>query len=311
MKKTVTTYLLLILIGMVPLLARGTTETEVTENRKPTIAVSIVPQQYVVDQIASTFVDTVVLVGPGQNPHSYEPTPRQMATLSQADVWITSGTDFETALIPKISSMYPDLFVIDGTAGVKFRYLEEHDHEDEVEELNEDEHDNEGNLDRHSWLGKEPMKIMARHITDALVTIDSEHATTYRNNLQLFLSQVDDLFAQMGNELAPLAGSSVLVYHPSFGYLLDEFGINQKAVETGGKEPTARNLSMLISEAKEADVPAIFVQAQFPVNAAQSIADSIGAIVLPLDPLAYDWIENMRLIGETLKRSLIKDGGSQ
>jgi zinc transport system substrate-binding protein len=98
-----------------------------------------------------------------------------------------------------------------------------------------------------------------------------------------------------------LAGSTVFVYHPSFGYLFDEFGIIQKAVETGGKEPTAKNLTRLINEARAADVSIIFVQAQFPVNAARNVAEAIGAQVVPLDPLAYDWMENIRTIGETLK----------
>lgn len=309
MRKPMFVYLLLLLLGPTFLTAGGISETEVENLSKPVVAVSIVPQQYVVDRIAADLVETVVLVGPGQNPHSYEPSPRQMATFSRADVWITSNTDFELTLIPKISSMYPDLLIVDGTQGVEFRYLDEHGHDDE--EDHEAEPGKEGNPDRHTWLGQEPMKIMAHHIMKALVSIDSDNAIAYEQNLQVFLNEIDGLFNQLAEELASLEGTTVLVYHPSFGYFLDEFGIAQKAVETGGKEPIAKNLSALISEAKEAKVPAIFVQAQFPINAAQSIADSIGAQVLPLDPLAYDWIANIRLIGTTLRESLAHDGGTR
>lgn len=305
MRRAFTIFILFMTI--VSLAARGTTEIRSPEPTKPTIAVSIIPQQYIVDTIAGDLVETVVLVGPGQNPHSYEPTPRQMATLSQADAWITSNTDFETALVPKIASMYPNLLLVDGTKGVTFRLLDEHEHEED--EDHHDEADGDGqNIDRHTWLGKEPMKIMARHITDTLITLDEENLLIYRDNLEGFLNRLDALFETLEKDLAQLDGKTVFVYHPSFGYLLDDFGITQRAVETGGKEPTAKHLNTLIQEAKSADVPAIFVQAQFPVNAAQNVASSIGAEVLPLDPLAYDWLKNIELIGDTLRRTLLESG---
>lgn len=301
----------LIFMTIVSLTAKGTTETGSPKSTKPIIAVSIIPQQYIVDTIAGDLVETVVLVGPGQNPHSYEPTPRQMATLSQADAWITSNTDFETALVSKIASMYPNLVLVDGTKGVNFRLLDEHEHEEGDEDHHDDDEAYGGNIDRHTWLGKEPMKIMARHITDTLIALDNENQVTYRNNLEGFLKRIDVLFDKLEKDLKQLEGKTVFVYHPSFGYLLDDFGITQRAVETGGKEPTAKHLNTLIQEAKAADIPAIFVQAQFPVNAAQNVASSIGAEVLPLDPLAYDWLKNIELIGNTLRRTLLESGNGE
>jgi zinc transport system substrate-binding protein len=82
---------------------------------------------------------------------------------------------------------------------------------------------------------------------------------------------------------------------------LDEFGISQQAVETGGKTPGPRQLSRLIALAKEEQPAAIFVQAQFPVNAAKTIADAVGAVIISIDPLASDWLDNIRRMGEALK----------
>lgn len=286
------------------LFAGGTKELTGKESHKPLIAVSILPQQFVVDTIAGNLIDTVVLVGPGQNPHSYEPTPKQMSSLALADAWILSGTDFEHALHDKIESLYPNLLLVDGTEGVTFRYLEDHDHEAEEGVQESDQHGLE--LDRHTWLGQEPMKILATKVTETLVALDAEHAGTYRENLAAFHTEVDTLFDTLKRELAPMRGSTVFVYHPSFGYLLDDLGIYQEAVETGGKEPTPRTLSALIERAQEDAVKAIFVQAQFPTNAAENVANAIGAEVVPLDPLAYDWITNITLIGERLSRAVRK-----
>lgn len=324
MKRTFQYVITILLLLTIPytLFARGEAEQSLTKDTRPRIAVSIIPQEYVVDRIAGSLADTVVLVGPGQSPHSYEPTPRQMASLSQAQAWITSNTDFELALRPKISSMYPSLRIVDGTEGVVFRSLEEHHHEeahdDEDHDLYEhDDHEDErhhaGEIDRHTWLGREPMKIMAAKVAETLISLDPNNTETYQRNLNAFHADIDTLFSQLEADLASLRGTTVFVYHPSFGYLLDEFGIHQRAVETGGKEPTARALSELIGEAREAQPEAIFVQAQFPTQAARTVAETIGAQVLPLDPLAYDWLANIEIIGETLRRTLIftDEGGPQ
>ncbi len=284
---------LLVLLVFTPLWALGTKESQ--QQTLPIIVVSILPQQYAVDRIGSEHVQTITLVGPGQSPHSYEPTPKQMAQLSQADAWLVSQTDFEAALIDKVKAMYPHLRIVDGTEGVSFRTLTG----DEALGHKAME------LDRHSWLGKEPMKIMASHILELLIHIDAAHTSLYQANYDKFIGEIDALFATLDQELSPLRGTNVFVYHPSFGYLFDEFGITQEAVETGGKEPTAKSLSLLIEKARQQKPKALFVQAQFPASSAKAVAEAVGAEVLPLDPLAYDWLKNIELIGHTLKQSLL------
>ena len=293
-----------------PLFSAGNPERIESGQAKPLIAVSILPHQYAVQKIAGDLVETVVLVGPGQSPHSYEPTPRQMSSLSQADAWIISQTDFEAALVPKIRSLYPRLRLVDGTKGVTFRYLEEHDHEDDEHHHHDEDEDHELSLelDRHTWLGREPMKIFASTVTETLASLDPSHESLYRANLAAFQREIDTLFDSLSEPLAPLRDSTVLVYHPSFGYFLDEFDIKQEAVETGGKEPTAKALADLIERAREHEVSAVFVQSQFPTNAARNVARAIGAEVVSLDPLAYDWSANIRAIGEALHRALVSTG---
>ncbi|GHU17968.1 ABC transporter substrate-binding protein [Spirochaetia bacterium] len=271
---------------------------------KPLIAASILPQSWFIERIGGERVRTMVLVGPGQNPHNYEPTPKQMAALAEAQVWLLSGAEFEIGLRPKIESLFPRLIIVDGTAGVNFRSLEEHE---------DDEHEHSGaagltgdddsNIDRHTWLGSEPAKIMAAHIRSALSRIDEEGASLYGTHYAALVRDIDTEFGRLRGELAPLRGSVVFVYHPSFGYFLDEFGIVQKAIETGGKEPGPRDLVYIMEEARREGAAAIFVQAQFPVQAAETAAASIGAELVALDPLAPDWLANVRIMGEALKQA--------
>ncbi|QQO09323.1 metal ABC transporter solute-binding protein, Zn/Mn family [Breznakiella homolactica] len=267
---------------------------------KPIIAVSILPQSYFIERIAGDLAETVVLVGPGQSPHSYEPTPRQMALLAEARGWVLSNTDFEISLKPKIEELCPDLVIVDGTDGVQFRMLDSHGHSEPSG--SGPVHGME--LDRHTWLGREPAKIMAAHIRDLFISIDGDHAALYEQNYTILAADIDREFDSLGRELEPLRGRTVFVYHPSFGYFLDEFGIEQEAVETGGKEPTPRVLAELIEKAQAENAAAIFVQAQFPLQSAKTVADSVGARVIPLDPLAPDWLANIRFMGKSLKDAL-------
>jgi zinc transport system substrate-binding protein len=290
---------------------KGTARESKVEAEKPLVAVSILPQSYFVKRIGENTVSVMTLVGPGQSPHTYEPTPRQMEELSRARVWILSGTDFEDRLKPKIRSLYPKLTIVDGTAGVTFRTLEEHEHEGEHagqgdkqgQEKKSEARGHELEKDRHTWLGREAAKILATHVRDALIRVNPQEADRYRKNHQALVTEIDSIFEGLKKELAPLKGQRVYVYHPAFGYFLDEFGIIQEAVETGGKEPNPQTLAKLVERAKEDKVKVIFVQAQFPTQAAQTLAAQLGAEVLPLDSLAENWLENIRRMGEALKRA--------
>jgi zinc transport system substrate-binding protein len=279
--------------------------TEAGQSKK-IVALSIMPQAYFAGRIGGGLAELVVLAGPGQNPHSYEPTPRQFSELSRAAVWVLSGTEFEISLRSKVESLFPKLPIVDGTGGVRFRSLEAHGYEG-----GEEEHENTGSSgwedsmerDRHTWLGLEPAKIMAFHIRDALCAVDGVNAGVYRKNCEALVRDMEDTFDGLRRELAPLKGKTVFVYHPAFGYFLDEFGIIQEAVETGGKEPTPRVLGQLIEKARAEKVKVIFVQAQFPSEAARTAATAAGAELVSLDPLAADWLSNIRTMGEALKRA--------
>ncbi len=265
----------------------------------PVIVVSILPQAYFVERIAGSRVKAMVLVGPGQSPHSYEPTPRQMAELSSATMWLTIGVEFETALKPKIAALNPGLAIIDTTVGVTYRTLEAHQHDGEASTAPAEE----SGIDPHVWLGRQAVKAMAASIRDALTARDPAGASTYRANHDAFIRDIDATYARIASEVAPLAGKTVFVYHPSFGYILDEFGITQEAVETGGKEPTQKELTALIRNARADGARVIFVQPQFPASAAKAVAAAIGGVVVEIDALAPDWMDNIGRIGAALARA--------
>lgn len=278
----------------------------------PTVVVSILPQSEFVARIAGSKVKILTLVGPGASPHSYEPTPRQMADLSGASLWLTiGGVEFEKALMPKVKALYPRLGIVDTAAGVKFRTLESHSHEGEAAAsgaapaaAGEGDHDEEGGPDPHVWLGRDAVKVQLSAATEALCALLPADAALFRKNRDAYVAEIDAAFASLAKDLAPLKGRKVFVYHPSFGYFLDSFGILQEAVELGGKEPTQKSLASLIAEAKADGAKVVFVQKQFSTNAARTVAAAIGGVVVEVDPLAPDWLANIKAMGAALKRAI-------
>ena len=274
------------------------------ENRRPVVFVSIGPQLESVQRIGGGAVDVHAMLPAGLSPETYSPNVRLMSALARADAYITIGVPFEKPLIKKIRVSFPKLKIIDGTVGMKFRRMEggahhhhHHDHDD-----GDDEHDGEaGEDDPHVWLDIENMKCHARTVATVLAELlpDKEHATVEARASE-YLHELDLLAAELKTKLMHLRGTEVVVYHPAFGYFLDDYGICQKAVELEGKEPGGRYLGTVIREARHDGIRVIFVQPQFNAKAAEVLSHEIGGKVLPFNPLPDDFSDGLRRLADAL-----------
>lgn len=258
--------------------------------------VSIAPQAYFVERIGGSRVDVEVLVAPGQSPATFEPTPKQMAALSGVDVYFRIGLPFEDQLLKKLATTNDRVRIVDTREGITLRPIEE--------EAGEDHANEHGRADPHIWLNPRLVEIQARHIVEGLTALDSLGKTAYERNLIEFtqdLRQIDSTIAEI---LAPLKGRKIYVFHPSYGYFADAYGLIQVAVETGGKEPGGQQLANLIDQARKDSVRVVFVQPQFSQKSARTIAEAIDGAVVPLDPLARDYLENLRRLARNIERAL-------
>lgn len=277
------------------------------------VVVSIPPQAYIVERVGGEHVETTVLVGPGQSPHSYEPTPKQMAALAQSRVYFTIGVQFETQLVEKVRAIFKNLEIADVRDGMPLRAMAEdgcvHDHEDESG--GDDGHDHvhghaeaAGGKDPHVWLSPALLAIETKNVLKHFETIDPSHAETYRRNADSLLADLKTLDDDLRSRLAPYRGREFFVYHPAFGYFGDAYGLKQVAVEAEGKEPGPRHVAAIIARAKASGVRLIFVQKQFSSASAKAIADAIGGTVIPLDPLERNCLENLRFIADQIAQEM-------
>jgi zinc transport system substrate-binding protein len=285
------------------------------------VAVSILPQVEFVERVGGEYVKVEALVGPGQSPETYNPAPRKIAGLAHSRVYFRIGVPFEKTLLRKLEALFPDLRVVDTQKNVERVALESHERSDSdpapaapregesadagperksgrpAEGGGRDRE--EGELDPHTWLDPQLVKIQARTICETLAAIDPAHAPRYEKNLRAFQEDLDRVHEKIARALAPLRGREFYVFHPAFGYFARAYGLKQAPIESGGKEPSPRQVARIIARAQESGVKVIFVQPQFSKRSAERIARAIGGAVVTMDPLARDYLANLeRMAGE-------------
>ncbi|ADV45893.1 metal ABC transporter solute-binding protein, Zn/Mn family [Nitratifractor salsuginis] len=263
------------------------------------IVVSIVPEKYFVRQIAGPYADITVMVPPGSSPHSYEPKPSQMRSISDADLYFAIGVEFEKAWLPRFLSQNPNLRVIDLSKAVQKIPMQSGHHHGKYEPTAH-RHENEG-LDPHIWLSVRNVEKMAPMIEKALESEDPGHASEYRKNLQAFEERLKALDRRIAAKLSHLPKrTAFMVVHPSWGYFARDYGLRQLPVQIEGKAPKPRQLMRLIDEAKRAKVRAIFVQPEFSDKSALVLAKELGIPVIKISPLSEDWEATLLKLAEAI-----------
>jgi len=259
--------------------------------------VSIPPVATLVERIGGDHVAVVALVPPGQDPHTFAPTPRQVAALAKSRLYFSIGLPFETQVVRRIERS-GGIAVVDVAQGVTRRSAPPHAHE-------ADDHScDHGPDDPHVWLSPEALGVIASNVAAALVKADPEHAADYEENLKVLREEIAAVDVRIAALLKPWQGRTIYVYHPALGYFCQRYGLVQKAVEIRGKGPTPRQLRELVRQARAEEVKVIFVQKQFDQRAARTVAGAIGGRVEAMDPLAADVLGNLESLARAIDASM-------
>jgi len=288
-------------VGMLVLLVGcGVDQTSQPDAGGPlSVFAGIGPVAYLVEQIGGECVAVDVLIQPGQDPHTFEPTPRQVHALGGATLFFKVGMPFENTLVEKVRGDSRQLTIVDVANGVERRAMGaaccdhgRHDHEVL-----------EAEADPHVWLSPPLLKVQAANVAEALCRADPAHQHQYKENLASLLERIDATHRRVERELAPHRGRAFYVFHPGFGYFADAYGLKEEAVEAGGRSPSAKQLHTLVGRARAEGVNTVFVQPQFDPRSAQTVAEAIGGNVVPIDGLAKDVLSNIEDIAKKIKRA--------
>ena len=265
---------------------------------KIAVFVSVAPQKYFVQQICKELADVQVMVPSGASPATYEPKPRQMAAISKTRIYFSIGVPFEKTWLKKIAAANPEMAVVSTDRGIKKLPIAVHTHHGDQ---NQPEH---GTLDPHIWLSPPLVMIQARTILEALQETDPIQRSVYENNFRAFMSQLSDLDAELRTIFSGTSGQQFMVFHPSWGYFAQAYGLKQVSIEIEGKEPKPADLRELIEHARADGIKFVFVQPQFSARSAKLIAREISGQVVFADPLAEDWGGNLRAVARKFESAL-------
>ncbi len=261
------------------------------------VFVSVAPLKTFVEKVGGDLVKVEVMVQPGHSPATYEPTPRQIGALSHTAWFVRIGVPFEQVWMERIRAANPVMRVSDLRTGLDLRIIESHD---EAHDPAHGAHRAEAARDPHVWTSPPLVKHMAHAIRDALTTLDSANGPAYARNARAFAAELDRLDADIRHLLEDTGNRRFMVYHPSWGYFADTYGLTQVPIEKEGKEPGARALAALIEQARREQVKVIFVQPQFDRKSASQLARTIGGRVVAIDPLSADYADNLRHVARVI-----------
>ena len=264
---------------------------------KPVISVSILPQQYFLEQLAGDLVEVNVMIPPGASPATYEPTVSQLSKLERSETYLRIGhVGFELSWMDKISAVNPGMKIVDLSSGIEL-----------IIQMDEDEEDHGGHShggpDPHIWLSVYNARIIARNIHEELLLMFPDHQEQLVGRLEKFSGSLDSLHQVISGKLNRLENRNFMIYHPALTYFSREYGLVQYSLEIEGKTPSPAHLKHMTDLGKSNNISMILIQDQFDRRNAEVLAREIDAKILQFDPLDPHWMEQMLYIADQFNSS--------
>lgn len=286
-----------VLVIFMSLCGCTTQSKETVSSTSPlTVACTIPPQEEFIRAVAGDYdVSVLVMVPPGASPHTFEPTPSQIAGLESADLYIAvgSGIEFENRWISRIQKLYPELLIVNASKTIMISSLSGHDHEGTLPASDE-------SADPHVWLSLSNAAIIVNETCNAMIMKKPDMRDTFLANKDLYIYKLTDLDHLIHESLLHLQPRTVLVYHPAFGYFCREYNLTQMAVEENGREPSARKLAELITKAKNEGIKFVFTEPELSTRQAETLARELNGTMVLISPLAANYLENMQNIAQKI-----------
>ena len=289
------------------------------------VATGIMPIQYLVDRLGGEYVDTIALLPPGADPHTYEPKISQLAVLNEANIYFNIDSPFEMNWLPRFTAVNGRMKIFDLSEFVFSSIASDLLFAQQALAVEDPDHPSSNNKyvanattgeegshmhsedDPHIWLSPKLLTRMAEFICAELSSLMPENKLYFENNLRALKSQLEELDKDIKEKIDALPDNRkvFLVFHPSWGYFADDYGLTQIAVEDEGKEPTPVTLAKILDKANKANISVIFVQKEFNPDLAQTVASQFprGRVVV-LDPLGYNVLTSIRSAASAISNPL-------
>jgi len=253
--------------------------------------VSIQPQKYLLEKIAGDKWDVKCLLSNGANPESYDPSLTHLLNLENSTAYFRIGNiPFESAIITKVTKNKPGLKIIDSSTGIALITGTHSGHAGDSE------------IDPHIWTSVKNAKKIASNMYNGLVEIDPSNKDTYTKNFKNLLQSLDSLDNSIKERLASHRGETFIVWHPSLSYFARDYGLRQISLSPEGKEASITMMQTAIDQAKKAGAKVMFFQKDVDSRQATVANEQIGANLVNINPLNYNWEEEITVITDALSQ---------
>ena len=292
---------LLLALALSLSLAACAAPAEKADGGKLQIVTTLFPYYDFARAIAQDRADVTLLLSPGREAHSFEPTPLDAVTISEADVflynggegeyWVESMLDAAGEHIAVASRMmdYVDALNEEYVEGMQSADGHDHDHEhgshdDHDHDHEEDEHDSdEVEYDEHIWTSPKNAVVLCRAVCDAICRADAENAAFYRANCENYCAQLEDLDARFA-ALCESAPRRLLIFADRFPmlYFCREYGLDYRAAFhgcSGDTEPSLATIKFLIDKVEDENIPVVYTIDFGTKKVAAVVSECTGAAI--------------------------------
>lgn len=260
------------------------------------ISVSIPPLKFFTERIAGDILNVNTILADGSDPHSFDMGTKQMIALDESEVCISMGVmPFETEALRNITKER-NIDLIELVDSVNTH----------SQRCNHQHHTNcNKSVDPHFWSSPENALRIVEAIKNVLINKYPENKNIFLVNAKKIETEIKQLQNKMRIMLTKKTKKSFLIYHPSLGYLAEEFNLNQISIENNGKEPSPKHIKYIVDLSNKEGIKLILIQSQFDKSNAEIIAKEINGNIKSINPLAYDWIKEMNNMFVIFKEYLI------
>lgn len=249
------------------------------------VATTIAPLGEFVKAVGGEKVDVILVVPPGAEPHTFEPTPSLMVDMAKTDLYVMNGAGLEFWM-DKLLEANKKMTVVDSSQGIAL--LQE----------SEDE------MDPHIWLSLRNAVVQVNNICSGLILVDPQNKEYYIKNRDDYLEKLKALDMELNSTFAGKKSKIFIVHHPAWTYFAKDYDLSQVPLMENEKEPGPKYLGGVIELARENNITTIFIEPEFNPKSAEVIAREMNARIVTIDPLAGNYLDNLRNASREIAQSL-------
>ena len=241
------------------------------------------PLQHLAQRVVGDRFQVTSLVPPGVEPHDWEPTPRGIAAIKKAKVFIYQGAGLETWADRTVATLGREgPVVVKATTGLSLRSVAEEPAKHRTPGTAK-----EPPLDPHVWLDPQLYGQQAAAVRDALAKADPDGEAVYTANLASLKMELDELNDEMKLGLSNCERRTFVTAHAAFAYLADRFELKQVAISgiSGESEPSPARLRGIVQRVRQEGATHIFFETLASPAVSETVAKEVGAQTLVLNPI--------------------------